>query len=270
MWARLGRRFSVVDRNWPVGRPGGRPRGRGRAGGAGERQGPRAHHAWPARPEDEVRRRALEEPKVEGAPGRQGDREGRGGPGPAGERGGRDESGARWPSSLLPAAGRVRLRPGGTGVDRRPLDQADRRAAVQGHDRQARPRPEDHPEGDRGAAEARPLRRGPGADGRRRAGRGRADRQLRRRCRSASARGDRRRGRTHPGQPLRDHPDGAGPVPKVGRHRADLAERRLLVPRRVRRRATIPRRFFDREEQAIDRLATAFARNLVAAMLEAF
>ena len=28
--------------------------------------------------------------------------------------------------------------------------------------------------------------------------------------------------------------------------------------------------FFDREEQAIDRLATSFARSLVAAMLEAF
>jgi hypothetical protein len=31
-----------------------------------------------------------------------------------------------------------------------------------------------------------------------------------------------------------------------------------------------PATFFDREEQAMDRLATAFARNLVAAMLEAF
>jgi hypothetical protein len=31
-----------------------------------------------------------------------------------------------------------------------------------------------------------------------------------------------------------------------------------------------PATFFDREEQAIDRLATAFARSLVAAMLEAF
>ena len=28
--------------------------------------------------------------------------------------------------------------------------------------------------------------------------------------------------------------------------------------------------FFDREDQAIDRLATSFARSLVAAMLEAF
>ena len=31
-----------------------------------------------------------------------------------------------------------------------------------------------------------------------------------------------------------------------------------------------PATFFDREEQALDRLATSFARNLVAAMLEAF
>ena len=31
-----------------------------------------------------------------------------------------------------------------------------------------------------------------------------------------------------------------------------------------------PASFFDREEQAIDRLATSFARSLVAAMLEAF
>ena len=31
-----------------------------------------------------------------------------------------------------------------------------------------------------------------------------------------------------------------------------------------------PQAFFDREEQAIDRLATSFARSLVAAMLEAF
>ena len=31
-----------------------------------------------------------------------------------------------------------------------------------------------------------------------------------------------------------------------------------------------PSTFFDREEQAIDRLATSFARSLVAAMLEAF
>ena len=31
-----------------------------------------------------------------------------------------------------------------------------------------------------------------------------------------------------------------------------------------------PQSFFDREEQAIERLAQSFARNLVAAMLEAF
>ena len=31
-----------------------------------------------------------------------------------------------------------------------------------------------------------------------------------------------------------------------------------------------PASFFDREEQAIDRLAASFARSLVAAMLEAF
>jgi hypothetical protein len=31
-----------------------------------------------------------------------------------------------------------------------------------------------------------------------------------------------------------------------------------------------PATFFDREDQALDRLATSFARNLVAAMLEAF
>jgi hypothetical protein len=31
-----------------------------------------------------------------------------------------------------------------------------------------------------------------------------------------------------------------------------------------------PATFFDREDQALERLATSFARNLVAAMLEAF
>ena len=82
---------------------------------------------------------------------------------------------------------------------------------------------------------------------------------------------DRQQGETtkDSGEPLRHHADGAGSLREGRGARGHLGSWRVF-------RATDEYdigdadNFFDREEQAIDRLAEEFSRHLVAAMLEAF
>ena len=114
----------------------------------------------------------------------------------------------------------------GKGVDRRPDHQADRRAALQGHDRQGRARPEDHAEGRRGAAASAGAstwsRAAPASTPWWRAS---CCATARRPSGSAAATS----ATPQPGQPLRHHPHGARPLHE-GRRRRSRSGRTTRSP----------------------------------------
>ena len=188
--------------------------------------------------EDEVRRRALAEPKVAEHLAGQGGGEAGGGAGPAGERGGAMKAARAVARRLAGAACALSgcgyaLVGRGTVVD--PTIKKIGVPHVQRRHRQAGARPEDHPARDRGAAA------GAAASTSCRSAAASTPSWKASCCAttpspSASATEARTAAARHPGQPLRHHADRQHPVREGRRAGADLVQRRLPVPRRVRGR----------------------------------
>ena len=166
MWMRLGRRFSIVDRPWPVADAAVAREEELELAVQVERQGAR-RTSWCPRtlPRRRSRQRALAEPRVASTCAGKQIVEAWSCPGPPGQRGGRSERGRAAARLLLPAlaAGpqRLRLRAGGPGHH---ADPSIKRIGVPlfrdstgkaGLDQKITA------EGHRGAAQARPLRRRP-------------------------------------------------------------------------------------------------------------
>ena len=267
MWARLGHERGPGPRRLARLRRRGRPRGRGRAGGPGERQGPRARGRGPRAPRGrDPRRRRWPSPGWPSTWRASRWSKVRGRSRPPGQRGGqvRRRAGPRG-RGRRPSPRGCGYALAGPGHHDRPLGQADRRAALQGPHRQARPRRAGDPGGDRGAAQARALHGGQG-------GHRTSTRWSRARswpstwCPSTSP----TRAGPDPGHALRDHPHRQRRLPQDRPDGAALVERRLLAARRVRHGRERRRPTSTARSSRSSGSPTAFARSLVAAMLEAF